>query len=292
MRTNICNRRWYNRDADEIDQITIRVDVNDAFNGMSLIIDIGIKMSIVIACLDILTNGFDAIDLNLDKVSEYDSIDQLTAQNHFTIEIGYELYATDPLAVRIDIYTRIRCDCDTTTVGIRMDICDIALAVYILVKISLLISRVDSLTIKFDGMNSTLHKLFELAWDYGENRNVIIIIANMYKICSATLVVALVLSCIYFDMQVMQSSPSNIAVLAELDAVTPAIVQSWQNLAMRSLIDAVYSDTQVLLIYSVCGVFYSFYFFCFLVFLSFFLGFVYDMLLIKCEKIKNNTTYS
>lgn len=70
--SNICNRRWYNRDVDEIDQFTIRVDVNDGFDGMSLIIDIWIKMSIVIACSDISTNEFDTIDLNLDKVSEYE----------------------------------------------------------------------------------------------------------------------------------------------------------------------------------------------------------------------------
>ena len=73
---------WYDRDT--IDQITIQV--NDIFNGMALIIDVLIKMSVLIACLDILINRFDEIASNLDQTSEYEcgydnNMDTITITN-------------------------------------------------------------------------------------------------------------------------------------------------------------------------------------------------------------------
>ena len=65
---NTCN------DCDAIDQITIRVDANDTFNGVTIITDILITMSISLQRLDSLTNrfdGFDGFDSNLDQNSEY-----------------------------------------------------------------------------------------------------------------------------------------------------------------------------------------------------------------------------
>ena len=66
MARNACNGMGHN--CETRDQITIQV--NDILNGMKPIVVISIKMSVIIACLDIL-NRFDRIDSNLDKVSDY-----------------------------------------------------------------------------------------------------------------------------------------------------------------------------------------------------------------------------
>ena len=62
--TNTCN------DCDVIEQITIRVDVSDIFNGMTIITDISITMSISVSSSDSLTNRFDRINSNLGKGSK------------------------------------------------------------------------------------------------------------------------------------------------------------------------------------------------------------------------------
>ena len=205
-------------------------------------------------------------------------MDQLTAKYQFTT-----------IATRIDVYTRIGCDSNTTTIRKGMDICvalnGMTFVVYILTRMLLLLSFVE---IKFDEIDCDLDKMSNFECDYGGNSNLTIIIESMYKICSEGFVVAFVVSIIYHNMEIIDASPSNITILAESDAVILAIAQSGLNLAMQSSIHAVYFDAQV--IHNVCCVFLFFFVLLFF-FLLFFFEFVCGILLIKYENIKTNIPY-
>ena len=68
MRLYICKRMWYN--GDTIDQIRIGFDVDNVFNGITVTIDIPIKIPTLILLLDTLTIIHD-VGSDSDKLSKY-----------------------------------------------------------------------------------------------------------------------------------------------------------------------------------------------------------------------------
>ena len=145
-----------------------------------------------------------------------------------------------------------------------MDFCSVlnvlTSTVDIVIKISLLMSLVDILTIIFDGIGLNLDKLSECECGYcnnnNNNNNIIIIISNTCEIIIPILVVMgeFLLLGIYFTMHTIDKSSLHLILSIEFELVITVILLLISNLAVQSSVDAAYCDTKV--IHNVC-VFYS-----------------------------------
>ena len=140
------------------------------------------------------------------------------------------------------------------------DISDgMTVVIVILIKVSDLISFLDLLTINFYIISSISDKTSEYGYEYGNNINISITINNFCKIRGAAIIAGFCLTVIYFIMQVVAGSLSNIALSNQFGAIVITTGELVINVIRQSSIGKVYCDIQAT--HNVCSVFYSFFIF-------------------------------
>ena len=180
------------------------------------------------------------------------------------IKISYDFDPVDPTGIIIDICKKTRYIRDfIDRITARIDGHDVSngmtVVIAILIKVSDVISFLDPLTINFYIISSISDKTSEYGYEYGNNINTSITINNFCKIRSAAIIAGFCLTVVYFIVQVVAGSLSNIALSNQFDAIVIATGELVINLIRQSSIGEVYCDIQAT--HNVCSVYYSFLFF-------------------------------